>query len=426
VLIVDSFPRWEYRYLRNALERDPGVDVNCLLFHPDLDAVGGGRGYLPEFPSDKTLFDYDVVFLGDVGQQAGQLSTENVQHLRQLVRNHAGGLVFLPGFRGYQQSLWDTPLNELNPVIPDTSRPRGNGSARPARFSLTESGRRSLLTRLESEDEDNERTWATLPGFHWHAASLRARAGSQVLATHDTAATQFGRVPLIATRTAGTGKVLFMGTDGAWRWRKGMEDLYHYRFWSQVVRWMAYQRNMSQGESMRLFYSPDRPAADQLLTLYANVMTETGEPLVNGNVNVEITAPSGRTNSVRLTSASNEEDWGLYSGSFDPEESGVYRAITTCEQTDGRLETQIAVQGRERELVGEPARRDVLQEIANMTHGELVDPSDIEQLMKQVADLPQQQPIVRNVRVWSHPLWGGMLILLLGLFWTARKAAGLA
>ncbi len=25
VLVIESFPRWEYRYLRNALERDPGV-----------------------------------------------------------------------------------------------------------------------------------------------------------------------------------------------------------------------------------------------------------------------------------------------------------------------------------------------------------------------------------------------------------------
>ena len=36
VLVVESYPRWEYRYLRNALSRDPGVDVSCLLFHPGL------------------------------------------------------------------------------------------------------------------------------------------------------------------------------------------------------------------------------------------------------------------------------------------------------------------------------------------------------------------------------------------------------
>ena len=96
VLIVESYPRWEFRYLRNALERDPGVDVNSLMFHPDLKGVGGGRGYLVTFPDDTELFRYDVVFLGDVGMEGEQLTTENCESIRQLVRSHAGGLVFCP------------------------------------------------------------------------------------------------------------------------------------------------------------------------------------------------------------------------------------------------------------------------------------------------------------------------------------------
>lgn len=51
VLIVESYPRWEYRYLRNALERDPGVDVHCLLFHPDLEGVGGDADTSNNFPA---------------------------------------------------------------------------------------------------------------------------------------------------------------------------------------------------------------------------------------------------------------------------------------------------------------------------------------------------------------------------------------
>ena len=32
VLVVESYPRWEYRYLRNALSRDPGVEVSwCVI-----------------------------------------------------------------------------------------------------------------------------------------------------------------------------------------------------------------------------------------------------------------------------------------------------------------------------------------------------------------------------------------------------------
>jgi len=425
VLVVESYPRWEYRYLRNALERDPGVDVNCLLFHPDLVGVGGGRGYLEEFPDDKELFKYDVVFLGDVGVREEQLTLQDCENLRQLVRSHAGGLVFMPGFRGYQETLLTTELNELYPVVADATQPKGIGVTTPSRFALTESGRRSLLTRLEPGDEENEQVWRSLPGYQWYAATLRARIGSDVLATHESETTRFGRVPLIATRTSGTGKVLFMGTDGAWRWRKGVEDLYHYRFWGQVVRWMAYQRNMSQGEAMRLFYSPDRPEAGNVLTLNANVMQSSGEPLRDGTVSVRIVAPSGETDSVRLSPAG-EDSWGLFTGTFVPEEGGQYQLVTTCTETGSRLETAIAVQGQERERLGQPARFDVLKEISQVSRGQVTPISEVESLLTQLSELPEPELITRRFRIWSHPLWGALLVILLGGFWSFRKLAGLA
>ena len=425
VLVVESYPRWEYRYLRNALERDPGVEVNCLLFHPGIKGVGGGRGYLEEFPGEQQLFKYDVVFLGDVGVESGQLNLENCTHLRQLVRSHAGGLVFLPGFRGKQATMLTTELEELYPVIPDPVTPRGFGSVRPARFSLTEAGRRSLLTRLEPGDNQNEDVWNSLPGFQWYAATSRAKIGTEILAVHSSESTRFGRVPLIATRTAGTGKVLFMGTDGAWRWRKGVEDLYHYRFWGQVVRWMAYQRNMSQGESMRLFYSPDRPEAENVLTLNANVMTSSGEPLRDGTVVVQTVSPSGQTDSIRLAPAG-DDSWGLFTGTFTPKEGGTYQFVTTCTDTGSRLETSIAVQGNEKEQIGQPARFDVLKEIAEVTRGELTTSQNLQELVDQIAALPEPEPVIRRFRLWSHPAWGGGIIVLLGLFWTGRKMAGLA
>jgi hypothetical protein len=425
VLIVESYPRWEFRYLRNALERDPGVDVNCLMFHPDLKGVGGGRGYLEAFPADTELFKYDVVFLGDVGLEGDQLTVDNCERIRQLVRSHAGGLVFLPGLRGYHNSLMATELEELYPVVPDSSRPKGIGHAEPSRFSLTESGRRSLLTRLEPEDEHNEETWRGLPGFQWYAATTRARIGTDILVTHDSESTRFGRIPLIATRTSGTGKVLFMGTDGAWRWRRGVEDLYHYRFWGQVVRWMAYQRNMSQGESMRLFYSPDRPEAGNELALNVNVMDSTGEPLRTGKVSVQIAGPSGVTDSVQL-SAAGDDSWGLFTGTFTPEEGGQYTLTTTCMETGARLETTMSVQGLERERIGQPARFDVLREISEISRGELTQPGDIASLVKSLSELPEPELLTRRFRIWSHPLWGVFLVILLAGFWSARKLAGLA
>ena len=38
-LVIDTLPRWEYRFIRNALYRDPGVNVHTLLFHPALEEI---------------------------------------------------------------------------------------------------------------------------------------------------------------------------------------------------------------------------------------------------------------------------------------------------------------------------------------------------------------------------------------------------
>lgn len=423
VLLIESFPRWEYRYLRNALERDPGVEVSCLLFHPDLPGTGGGRGYLAEFPSGlDELSVYDVVMLGDVGVADGQLTVEQCRLLKGLVQHQASGLILMPGLRGHQYSLLNTELSELYPVVLDEGQPRGWGSRIPQQFELTEGGRRSLLTRLTEPEAANARLWESLPGFQWYAPVLRARAGSEVLVIHHTETNRYGRIPLLVTRPFGTGKILFMGTDGAWRWREGVEDLYHYRFWGQVARWMAYQRNMAEGNSMRLFYSPDRPAAGDVVTLNANVMSATGDPLQNGTVIVQVHAPGGGTETVRLSSRG--EDWGLFAGTFHPQESGDYRLTMTCRENGATLKTTVSVQGTSREQTGQPARPDVLREISEVSRGRSVSTAGLQQILNEVAELPEPAPVIRRLRLWCHPVTAGVLILLLGCFWTGRKMAG--
>ncbi len=180
VLIVESYPRWEYRYLRNALSRDPGVDLSCLLFHPGLSKPGGGnKDYIKQFPARDELTRFDVVFLGDVGAGAagtpgrGQLTDEQCGWLKGLVEHQASGIVFMPGSRGMEFSLLKTELDALYPVVLDDTRPDGWGSSTPCHFALTEIGQRSLLTKLADSEEENLEVWEGLPGFQWYAPVLR-------------------------------------------------------------------------------------------------------------------------------------------------------------------------------------------------------------------------------------------------------------
>ncbi len=129
----------------------------------------------------------------------------------------------MPGWQGNQLSLVGSPLDPLIPVIYDESQPAGWGSRTPSHFALTELGRRSLLTKLADTQDDNMQVWENLPGFQWHTAVTRAKAGTDVLAVHQESANEYGRVPLLVTRTFGAGKVLFMEPmvrgdgDAAWK-----------------------------------------------------------------------------------------------------------------------------------------------------------------------------------------------------------------
>ena len=423
VLVIDSFPRWEYRYLRNALERDPGVELATLLFHPDLEKVGAGRGYLKEFPEDDELATFDVIVLGDIGAGEGQLSADQCTAIMKTVRDQAAGLVFMPGLRGNMAGLLETSLSDLLPIVWDDSQPRGWGTGTPGRFALTEAGTQSLLTKLEDTEEASARIWALLPGFQWYGPALRAKAGSEVLAIHATESNRFGRIPLVVTRTFGAGKILYMGADAAWRWRRGVEDKYHYRFWGQVARWMSYQRNMAQGEKMRLFFSPDRPRVGGTLTLNANVMSLTGEPLRDGTVTAQIESPSGKPSTVRFLPAG-EESWGLFTGTFTPKEPGDYRVRLSSPDAGAEMETSIPVQGTRKERRGRPARPEVLREIALLTGGKFIESISPDQVVAAVSSLPEEKPIERRLQIWAHPIWAGLLVLLLAIFWIGRKVAG--
>jgi hypothetical protein len=395
------------------------------LFHPGLSKVGGGnKDYLKQFPSEMAeLSKYDVVFLGDVGLDDGQLTAEECRLLKGLVENQASGLVFMPGWQGRQFSLLETQLGDLLPVLLDTGQPNGWGSRTAGRFELTESGRRSLLTKLADTQDDNAEVWEDLPGFQWYAPLLRAKAGTEVLAVHKDMSNEHGRLPLLVTRTYGSGKVLFMGTDGAWRWRKGVEDKYHYRFWGQVVRWMAYQRNMAKGETMRLYFSPDQPHMRQTLALNANVMDRAGEPLAGGDVTARVVAPSGKSETVRFTPGGDE--WGVFRGRYTTEEAGRHEVTLACKQTGATLKTSFFVQGAAAERIGRPARPEVMEEIARVTRGKMIEPGKVDEIVRSLAELPEPAPAVRRIQLWSHPAVAGMFIGLLAVFWIARKAIGL-
>ena len=426
VLVIETLPRWEYRFIRNALYRDPGVNVDCLLLHPQLSA-GDGPGYIKNFPDKlEDLQKYDVVFLGDVGlSQTGDdgITSKQATLLKGLVENQASGIVFIPGSQGNIFSLMDSPLGDLVPVILDNQQKQGFSEISPSKLNLTSNGSGSLLTMLGDTEDDNPGIWKSLPGFNWHAPIIKAKGGSDVLAVHGNKSNQYGRIPMLVTKTANNGKVLFLGHDSAWRWRKGVEDLYHYRFWGQVARWMSYQRNMAAGSRIRLYFTPDRPRPGDTVTLSANAFDQYGAPLNKGDVFIDITSPDGQSSRITL----NKEDgaWGSFSGRFKVVQPGAWKIEAMIgEDTAHSTKTTLLAQGSELEKTGMPARADVLEEMARVAKGRLIDGSIISSLVEEIKSLPDPKPLETRTPLWSHWLSAACLILLLAIFWTGRKLNG--
>ena len=423
VLVIESLPRWEYRFLRNALSRDPGVELSCLLFHPQL-GTGGGLDYIDAFPEKlEDLAKYDVIFLGDVGVKEDQLTKEQCALIRGLVENQASGVIFMPGSQGNQMSLLDTELSDLIPVILDEDKPGGFSEPVAAPLTLTSEGRGSLLTMLGENEQENPEIWRRLPGFFWHAPVIKAKGGSEVLAVHGNRRDTFGPIPLLVTKPAGSGQVLCMGIDSAWRWRRGVEDLYHYRFWGQVARWMSYQRNMAAGQRVRLFFTPERPEPGSTVTLNANAFDANGAPLESGTVAVDLTAPDGRISRIELQK--NESAWGAYSGRFKVDLPGAWKIRATASGAEDKpLETTLLAQGVEIEKTGQPARPEVLEEMARVSRGRVVQPAQLGDLVKEINALPEPRPLESRIPLWSHWATLAALITLLGIFWTGRKLNG--
>ncbi|HTG45321.1 MAG TPA: hypothetical protein VK633_12390, partial [Verrucomicrobiae bacterium] len=423
VLVVDSQPRWEYRYLRNALARDPGVEVHSILFHPALKS-GGGRNYLASFPATREAISrYDVIFLGDVGVGDGELSEADTELIRGLVEQQSSGLIFLPGRRGREITLQNSPLKELMPVILEESKLQGQSLQNEAVLTLTTAGKGHFLTRFEADEELNAQIWQALPGFFWSAAVEKARPGSEVLAVHSSLRNASGRMPLLATRTAGTGKVLFMGTDSAWRWRRGVEDKYHYRFWSQVVRWMAHQRHLSEKEGIRLAYTPERPEPNDTVFLQSTVLDAAGFPAEEGPVTGSIISPSGRAEHVQFSAV--EGGWGVFKTQFKPSEAGQYKIALDAPKQNRKLDTELMVQQRTLEEKGRPINRTILAEVSGLTGGTAALVDGLDEILQKISLVPEPRALEKRVRIWSSPWWGGLLLLLLSLYWIGRKISGM-
>ncbi len=428
VLYVEGMPRFEYRYLRNLLLREPSVSLDCVLQSADPEYASEAKNVLPGVPMRRDeLWRYDVIMLGDV--DPGWFPRSALEDIAEFVRDSAkaGAVLFIAGERFMPAAFRETPLAALFPFESDQVRPADpEGNSGPLRVVPTEMGMGSPGMQLALDPRQNAALWESLPDLYWYAPVGELKPGARVLAAHGSEQRWNGDpVPLIVFQYAGGGSVLFHAIDETWRWRYRGGQAGFSRYWIQTLRFLArgkLERERSTTlESNQRVYPPGEP-----VILRAVFRPGEGTPVPPDSVTVFLERDGAARSQLRLERRG--VTGHVFEGRAEDLLPGQYRAWLAAPIVPEPLPTaNFEVEPPKREMEEPEPDFAGMKEAANTTGGAFCRPWQLAQLSRA---LPTGQSVAVErlppVTLWNRP---GILVLLFGLLtceWLIRKLRGLA
>ncbi|RMG07053.1 MAG: VWA domain-containing protein [Planctomycetota bacterium] len=436
VLYLEGYPRWEYRYLKNALVRDRHMEVQCLLFSADpsfLQEASPGVPSLRRVPSPKELQEYHVIILGDVDPRARDRRGEPVfpegtlEAIRTLVKDRGGGLLMIAGEQAAPRLYAGTPIADLLPVEIDESNLGAGDYDRPYRPRLTREGWQSALLRLEPDEALNRALWRErLPDLYWYAPSLRPKPQAHVLAVHPRDRNQHGPYPLLAWQRYSAGTTFWLGFDETWRWRSGVGDKYPYRFYGQVIRFLSLN---SFTRSKRFYITTDKENYDvgEDVRVRAELRDPELAPSEGQGQPVVVDQPDGSSETLTLQPVQGEER--TFEGVFKPVQTGHF--VVRAEPSE-RLgahdvsEANFDVILPQLELQEPRMDAEGLERVAELSGGKYLRLDELADIVDEIKSLEEPILVDRNeIELWDNP-W--VFLLFFGLIcaeWIGRKVVRL-
>jgi hypothetical protein len=421
VLLVDSDPRYEFRYLKNYLERDETIDLNVVLTSSDPAYSEEDRSALPTFPAAKEdLFAYDVVLFGDA--DLNFLSGSQLQNLVQFVTEKGGGVLFIAGEMFNPLAYRGTPLELLLPIeLSDARNPTAVvttvSSFHP---ELTLEGRASPIFRFGDDEASSAKIWESLPPLFWYFEAPRKKPLALVLAEHDTAIGSDGKLPLILYQFVGTGKAMFHAFDDTWRWRFRAGDKYFGRFWVQTVRFLARSKLVGQRQAEvqtdRRRYQRGQPIQFRVRFPNAGLAPATGDVVVE----VERSGKGPRKLALKLVPGTRN----VFEGALPQAAEGDYEVrLMPLPGLDVPMPTaNFRVEAPVNEFERIEMNQPELMRAAESTNGKFYTPLTADALLK---DLPKPAKVPLDTDP-PIPLWNtwpvlALFLLLLTMEWVFRK-----
>ncbi len=422
VLCIEGSARWEFRYLRAMLKRDPRINATFIATRAQPELAQSSSKYIAQFPEGREeAFSYDLVILGDV--DADFFSAEAFQRLEELVKQRGGSLLMLCGARHSPASYSGTPVERMLPVEfdPEASWEDVDDTVYPV---LTPEGRSSLVMTLETNQEDNDLIWSQVAPLYRVPPLLEPRPGATVLVELSDTRSRANRYPLVAWQRYGTGKCMMMGTDRLWLLRFKTGDKYHWRVWSQCIQFLTLSRLM--GEHKRIRLETDRgtyPVGGQVM-LYAHLLDDEYEPITQPGFKVEVSAlnaKADRTTPQLVTLRPDATNPGLYEGYFSPPHPGRYRVEANPNDQPLSNTTEFQVADLKPELANTDMQIEHLRRIANLSGGDCLSFSRLQELPT-LLNVEPHTAVIRTERpFWDNGFVAFLLIGLLGTEWILRR-----
>ena len=454
VLLVDSLPRWEFRYLRNLLHRrDHSVQLQWVLTQPD-EVGGQEKGVVPA--SVKRAFGdsqadvlpateagwrgFDVIILGDVGRSV--LGEEEWKILRGCVRDRGATVITIAGPRKMPHAF---PQSWTRGVLPVDYQESGKtffkgGEPFSMRMNPVEEGR--VFAGLE--DGMFQEWWQKPPTMRWRHPSVIPKPGARVVLYAGSVEEEqdlsgsdrvdlrrlsaLNRIresnALLIKKRSGKGRTAFLATDRTWRLRQGAGDRYHHAFWKGLIDWGAGPRLRGGSERRRLGTERLVYLPQERVTVSAALRDETLVPERGLAMTAMVRGPKGLQVEVVLTE--------------DPERPGYYHGVTGPFAQEGAYKLTLQDQEQEAGVTfhvrSDPARAELadprvdvegLEAFARASGGAILTEEDAESFGRELAAR-------RNVRTETvrTPLWQlDWLFLLILVFscadWALRRREGL-
>jgi len=424
ILYVEGEPRWEYKFLRRAIEDDKNLQLESMLRESQNKWIFQGPDSKEDlaagFPKKKEdLYKFKGLILGSI--EATYFDQNQQDMIVDFVNNRGGGFLMLGGKNSFSGGKYQT--SSIADIIPFELPAEKLNVFQIVKVMLTDIGKSNTLTKLSPDPSTNSKAWSDLPSLGDFNKTGDPKAGAVVLMRGQA---EGGQDPiLLAYQRYGRGRSMAFTSGTSWHWQMELDkdDQTHEIFWKQALRWLV---NASP-EPVMITSDKDTYLPGELVSLTADVADKSFNRLSNARASVKITDPTGAVQTLPLDWTGTED--GTYRTQFHPGPEGAYKVQVDAaqgEQQLGSYTTAFQVKNRPVEYYNASLDANSLKSISGQTGGRYYPLSKMGDIPDEAIYVEGESSFVEQKELWDVPLLFMMLCASLGGEWFLRKKKGLA